>query len=637
MSNVTHVPYRRSIDGLRAAAVLLVLGFHVFPDAVKGGFIGVDVFFVISGFLISGILYGNFADPNKPGIRIIAAFYGRRIRRIFPALIVTLVGCYGLGFLLLFPEQFKLLNRNLLASAGFCLNLFAFRETGYFEADSYSKPLLHLWSLGVEEQFYLIWPIVIWICVRARLRVLPVAVFLAGCSFFVCYYRLGLSEAGAFYLPHTRFWELSVGSIAAIAGPAIVAWFDGPTTLAKNILATALSATGIVLVGAGVVLIKSDRFFPNPLALLPTVGAACILCAGETNVVNRWVLGNPLARAVGLVSYPLYLWHWPLLVFARFAWSNGDAVGYRLGAVAIAFALATATYLFIEKPIRRAASARRTVALPAIAMAALSAVAVASLLAGGLPQRFPKEVQELDRYEFRYNEPGRVGEYLLVSDSSPKDFKVDPNEIAPGKPSLVLWGDSHAAQLYPGFDKHFSAKYNIVQRTVMSTGPFLGMDPPEKPHMKALNDFVFETIKRIHPAWVVLAADWFGYDWKQIAITVAALRAVGVDRITVFGPVPHWKGSLPRQLIFYYRTHPGSPLPTRLRGGDEHDTPKIDADLGAFCGSLRVEYVSPYTLLSDKDGVIARVGEGLKGIEAWDNAHLTPAASEYLVGKCFHP
>ena len=267
--------YRPSIDGLRAVAVLLVIGFHVFPKAIAGGFVGVDVFFVISGFLISTILYREFGSRDKNGGRVIAGFYGRRIKRIFPSLAVVLAACYVLGFKALFPEPFKALCQSIVASVGFCLNLVASRDTGYFAGDAASKPLLHIWSLGVEEQFYLVWPLVIWVTAKARIRLLPVVVFLAGCSFFMNYYRMGASAAESFYLPQMRFWELSIGSIAAIAypiagallapGPEVPSNPPGDRSRWARWLPHAIPVVGICLIGAGALFVKKGVQHPRCL------------------------------------------------------------------------------------------------------------------------------------------------------------------------------------------------------------------------------------------------------------------------------------------------------------------------------------------------------------------------------------
>ncbi len=316
-------------------------------------------------------------------------------------------------------------------------------------------------------------------------------------------------------------------------------------------------------------------------------------------------------------------------------WHDGDTPAYGLGAVLLSLALAWGTYRLVEIPIRRGPRGPARVLVPSAAMVAVGLLAWASYRAGGIPDRFPKIVQDLDRFEFKYDNgaPWRQGTYFLSSDSTGRDFKVDPDEIVPGRPTLVLWGDSHAAQLYPGYRRYFSGRYNIVQRTAINTGPFVGMERAYQPAMRGLNDSILETIGRIHPDQVVLAADWQQYDWQTIEGTILALRGIGIVHITVVGPVPHWKGSLPQQLLIHYRTHPGDPLPTRMREGALESTGGVDRGLAGLCGRLGVAYLSPYRILADRDGFITRLGDGADRIVTWDSSHLTVAGSEYLVAR----
>lgn len=210
------LPYRPHIDGLRAIAVLGVVGFHAFPSVVPGGFVGVDVFFVISGFLISGILFSDFAVAGSTGGQVIRNFYARRIRRIFPALIVVLLAVFVFGFITLLPQELRDLSRRLVGAAGFCSNFQSAGETSYFAQGPLSNPFLHLWSLAVEEQFYLLWPLVVWLLVRSKTRALPVVVFLAACSYFWNASKPQDSIDAAFFLPQMRMWELLMGAIAAL-------------------------------------------------------------------------------------------------------------------------------------------------------------------------------------------------------------------------------------------------------------------------------------------------------------------------------------------------------------------------------------------------------------------------------------
>ncbi len=203
--------YRRDIDGLRAIAILSVLCFHVFPDLFPGGFIGVDVFFVISGFLISGIIIGNL----EKGSFSLVGFYSRRIRRIFPALAVVLVACWAFGWFVLLTDEYKQLGKHIAGGAGFISNILFWRESGYFDSAADRKPLLHLWSLGIEEQFYIIWPLLMSLAFRRKLKLVSMMLLLAVISFLVNIGGIRGNAAGLFYSPVTRFWELLIGCILA--------------------------------------------------------------------------------------------------------------------------------------------------------------------------------------------------------------------------------------------------------------------------------------------------------------------------------------------------------------------------------------------------------------------------------------
>ena len=208
-----HPTYRADIDGLRALAVIAVIGFHAFPQAVPGGFIGVDLFFVISGFLISTILYENLIAHSFS----FTDFYARRIRRIFPALMVVLASAYAIGWFVLLPDEYAQLGKHIAGGAGFIENFLLWHESGYFDNAAETKPLLHLWSLGIEEQFYIVWPILLWLAYRARLNLLSLTILIGGASFILNLWGTQVSPnpVATFYSPQTRFWELLMGAVLA--------------------------------------------------------------------------------------------------------------------------------------------------------------------------------------------------------------------------------------------------------------------------------------------------------------------------------------------------------------------------------------------------------------------------------------
>ena len=345
-SELANHQYRPDIDGLRAFAVLSVVLFHALPEIISGGFIGVDVFFVISGYLISTIIF----EKLEQGSFSFIDFYARRVRRIFPALILVLVTSFILGWCILFVGEYKQLGKHIAGGAGFVANLILWSESGYFDNLADTKPLLHLWSLGIEEQFYIVWPPILWAAWRFRAKCLPIILIIGLASFAFNLYGIAIDPVATFYSPLTRFWELLIGSLLAY----VTVFHTRYPKLVVNSIAQAntLSWIGCALFIAGLLLINKDSGFPGAWALLPTLGAALMIKAGPRAWFNKVVLGSSVLVWFGLISYPLYLWHWPLLSFARILSSSVPELEIRIGVVALSIFLSWLTYRFIEKPIR---------------------------------------------------------------------------------------------------------------------------------------------------------------------------------------------------------------------------------------------------------------------------------------------
>jgi peptidoglycan/LPS O-acetylase OafA/YrhL len=337
--------YRPDIDGLRAIAVTSVLIFHAFPKRFPAGFIGVDIFFVISGYLITGILL----DQVGKGTFTYLDFYSRRIKRIFPALLMVLISTFLVGWYILLPDEFAQLSQHMAAGASFIANFALWRESGYFDLAADTKPLLHLWSLAVEEQFYIVWPILISIIfAKSKRHFFAVAASLWVISFAVSLWSTFSSPTAAFYSPWTRFWELGTGGLLAYLKTTesnVTEKYQD----AQGWLGAALLVFGFVFVG------KADPF-PGWVALAPVFGAAFIISAGMKSSFCRFVLANRALVFVGLVSYPLYLWHWPLLILPKIAVGEALSPVVRLILLAVAFALAVFTYYVVEGRLRHSKS-----------------------------------------------------------------------------------------------------------------------------------------------------------------------------------------------------------------------------------------------------------------------------------------
>jgi len=442
----SHPKYRPDVDGLRAVAVLAVVGFHAFPGYFPGGFAGVDVFFVISGFLISTIIVGQV----ERGTFRIGDFYARRIKRIFPALALVLLACLALGWLLLLPPELEQLGKHVAAGAGFVSNLVLYREAGYFDTSAATKPLLHLWSLGIEEQFYVVWPVML---AGARARRVPLVIGLVGVASFALNLALVHEHASAaFYLPLTRFWELLIGAALAWMTLHPPEWWPRVQARARGWMAFA----GLALMTAGLLLLRAEQAFPGWRALLPTVGTVLLIAAGPDAFPNRTLLAWRPMVAIGLVSFPLYLWHWPLLTFARILEAGTPPARARVIAVIVSFALAWLTYRFVEAPIRRRApGARSPVPGLGLAVAGLFALGLATMQARGFPEaRGPWNVTNLaDAFTEadQFTPACRARETALYEPRFEPTLDFCHERRGPSAPiDAVVVGDSHAGRIYSG-------------------------------------------------------------------------------------------------------------------------------------------------------------------------------------------
>jgi peptidoglycan/LPS O-acetylase OafA/YrhL len=398
---LSHPKYRPDIDGLRAIAVLSVVFFHAFPRVLSGGYIGVDIFFVISGFLISTIIFENL----ERGSFSFAGFYARRIKRIFPALGLVLLACIGIGWFALLPDEYRQLGRHLWGGAAFLSNFILWREAGYFDVGADTKPLLHLWSLGIEEQFYIVFPCLVWLTWKLRLNPLTVTLVLALTSFVLNLKGIDQDATATFYAPYTRFWELLGGGLLAwhtLHPSRVLNRLTGgldrglgrllcrPAPPADGrLLANLAAGLGLLLVIYGVIRLNTRHTaFPGHWALVPVVGAWLLIAAGPHAWINRRLLSNKAMVWFGLISFPLYLWHWPLLSFARIMQSETPSVTIRLGAVLLAILLAWLTYRLIERRVRAEGNTRVKVAVLVVLMIAIGVAGYAIERRAGFPERF---------------------------------------------------------------------------------------------------------------------------------------------------------------------------------------------------------------------------------------------------------
>jgi peptidoglycan/LPS O-acetylase OafA/YrhL len=434
--------YRPDIDGLRAIAVLSVVVFHAFPLSLPGGFVGVDIFFVISGFLISGTIMDDMAGRGFS----VSAFYARRIRRIFPALILVVAVTAALGCFILYDDELGRLGRHIAASALFYVNFQLLAEAGYFDTLARFKPLLHLWSLAIEEQFYLFWPLLL-VLLRKPQAILWGMLAVTMGSFLWNLALVGGAPDSAYFLPVSRFWELAVGGVAASCVRS--ARFNS-----LRVPADVCVAVGLVLIGLSLALISDKDPFPGWWGLMPVLGAALLILFGQVSRLGRIVLSNRVMTWFGSISYPLYLWHWPLLSFLVIHFANYPPRKGRYLVVAASIALAWATTQLIERPIRFGRWKRAAKAVTAlIAAMALLAVAGWSLNAGIGRDLRPEVIRPDTTWpaivEEGYRDDPLARSIYGTSFSPGSDFFQ--RRAWNGAPiSVAVIGDSHANRLYQG-------------------------------------------------------------------------------------------------------------------------------------------------------------------------------------------
>lgn len=440
-----HIKYRPEIDGLRAIAVGSVIGYHAFPSLIKGGFIGVDVFFVISGFLISSIIFESLAQ----GRFSFADFYARRILRIFPALVLVLSFCIAFGWVALLGDEYKQLGKHITGGASFVSNFIFWDEAGYFDNAAETKPLLHLWSLGIEEQFYLVWPLVLWATYKARRSPLGVTLAVAALSFYLNIETARVDPAADFYAPQTRFWELMVGGV--------VSWLTYKqqnslqVRLCTERVQSAASVFAAGLLVLGYCTINKHDVYPAAWAAIPVVASGTIIAAGPDAWLNRYVLSSRVLVWIGLISYPLYLWHWVLLSFARIVESGVPSLEIRIGAVCLSILLAYLTYKYIEQPIRRTSRIRSMVLLLTVLMTCIGASGFWVYNKDGITSRQAVQgvASLVNDLEFKRERMSgwRCGE--LNYEKSRCTYSAD-------NPTVVVVGDSHAPHIYPGLAAHYA-------------------------------------------------------------------------------------------------------------------------------------------------------------------------------------
>ena len=639
--------FRPDLEGLRGVAVLSVLAVHAFPDLLRGGFIGVDIFFVLSGYLISTILFRSI-DAGRFSI---LDFYAARIRRLYPALCLVLIACLVFSVWFTFPSVSRQVGHHVAAGALFMSNIALWNEAGYFDAASETKPLLHLWSLGIEEQFYIVWPVAVLAMSRYRRWALLLIVTALVLSFVWNIAWVVDKPKATFFLPPTRFWELLVGALLAyltVYRMAPVDWISErlpsswkPQQRAGDLLSWA----GMVMLAIALWLIDKTDHFPGWWALLPTLGTFALIAAGHTSTVNRHLLAQPVLRFCGAISYPLYLWHWPLLSFPV-ALGIAMSTELRIGILVTSVLLAVLTVQNFEKPVRSAPAGRTAPMGLFVLLIAIGASGWLVQRSDGWLNRYPVEIRAIASAEFASEYPAwRVDECFLRLGASPEQFSPACSDSQMGEgPSVFLWGDSHAAALYPGLSKLLaeqSTKPRLAQFTAALCPPLLVTPAQSSASCEAMTAFIVRKLVETAPDTVVLGGHWLRYSTSQsqqnitmaqLRTTVLWLKQIGVRHVVVFGQAPTWTIAQPRVVMAAWnRTH------GVIERAFDHLDPAsaaLDEAVSLAVAGTGAQFVSPMSKLCNESGCLVAVHrrDGMHAV-AYDNSHLGDEGSIELLSR----
>ena len=610
--------YRPDVDGLRALSVAAVFAFHLGFFSTPGGFVGVDVFFVISGYLIGGLVNGQM----ERGTFSYARFYERRIRRIFPALAVMLIATTILAVFVFFPVRLADYAHSLVAAVLSYSNIFFWLNTSYFADAADSQVLLHTWSLAVEEQFYILLPPFLALVHRwMPRRIVSMVAAVAAVSFAVSVWGAHAAQSATFYLPFTRAWELLLGVLIAIYPIRV---------LDRPMLRNAVAALGLAMIMFAILTLSEFEAFPGLNAAPVCLGAAMVIAAGARGPTAAGaLLSVGPATWIGKLSYSIYLWHWPVIVM----WKRvelGDPLSHmdEIAIIAVTLVLSYVTWRFVEQPARNPKS-RRPVVLGLVggAFAALTVASIAIASLGGLPGRLAPEVARLAQ-EVGYDPAPvfRAGSCFLELEQDLEDFDRDTCLVTePGQKKYLLLGDSHAAHLYHGL-VHLAPDGNLMQATASGCEPRFG-SYSDKSWCGPLMRYMFENyLPGNPPDLLILAADWHTGSHEPLVSTIAWATAHGIP-VAVLGPTVEYSAPLPVLLAEEIRRSNPALAAQHIEPG----TRRLDVALRKTVEEAGARYVSIIGAIC-RDGVCPETTPSGKPLY-FDEDHLTHEGAHFVASN----
>lgn len=616
--------FRTDIEGLRGLSVLAVVLYHFQLVGISGGFVGVDVFFVISGYLITSIVIRDIDNRTFT----LTTFYERRIRRLVPALFLMIAVVFAAGYLTLLPNALEALAESGTAAVLFVSNHHFWGTGGYFDPARSGSPLMHTWSLAIEEQFYIVYPVLLMaiaaVAARSRLKVIIVCAIV---SFGIALWGMNHHPNAAFYLAPARAWELMTGAIVAMVSPRLPL---------SRLCSEAIGLAGLAMILIGAVMYADSTPFPGMTALLPVTGAALVILGGSNGALPTTasrVLSLRFIRGLGSISYSLYLWHWPILLFATARLPYEMTPQVRTGLVMLSLLVSYASWRFVERPFRGTEgilSRRSIFSLAAISAGLLILVAFSIRANDGYPARYDFNLPEQD-----FRQVYREGSCLLQSETAVDSYKLSNCRAGhAGAPSNILvWGDSHAAHLIPGLDE--IGKRDGFQFYQASYGgcpplaePVVGDDQCGK-FQQSIMDILSED-KTI--STVVISANWGVYAARgdivsAIEETIGAIRALDKDVVFV-GPGPNYEIDVPSlfalSLSRFGEWRPDKFPPRRNQA--------LQESLRRLVARTEVRSVFPYEVFCEGDA--CEVIDASSGnLIIWDTNHLTIEGSRRLADR----
>ena len=626
--------YRKDIDGLRGLSVISVLLYHAdfsfkFYDLnfqiFSGGFLGVDIFFVISGFLISKILIEQL-DQKKLSYK---NFYERRLRRIIPALFFVIILCFPLGWIYMSPEQLSDFSFSTLYMIFFQSNLWFYFKGSYLEFESSLRPILHTWSLSVEEQFYIFFPFLL-VLLYQKKKIINYLFFLITISFIFSVFLSYRSPEFTFYFIFSRVWELGLGSLTYI-------FYKNQKLDLKN-NNQYLVLTAFFLLIYSIIFFDDQIKHPSLLTLIPVISTCCLIKYYDNSLLVYKFLQNRLLIYTGLISYSLYLWHFPLLSFYKiksFTISNVD----KIEVLIVCLILSIITYYLIEKPFRNFNSIKTKNFFISffLSFSFILILSVSTIINKGFSDRFSDELNRIMNYSYtNYSDDYLEGKCMIgISESNKKNpFDNCIDEIDNSKKNIFLWGDSLAAHLIPGLKYNYQKEYNLIFRTVGACPPYL-ISGEKKCDL--IHNQIFKEIQDLNIDTLILSGSWgqniasLNTDKKMLLDLLQKTNKLNVKRIIIIGPYLKWNKPIKTLLIKQY--YKSRNIPERLTISHQIETFRFEKDLRTMTNKFNIHYISFLDIFcNDKDNRCNYLIQNDNGstLSHWDENHLTKDASIYF-------